>query len=133
MATTAPPPLHICITRHAKAVSLTGLTLLTPIGRILRRALEAGARRGRAGFDGRRRQRVEGVPSIVALLLATLRADSRSLVMSLRAAPSSRSRGKGRVGKTESDPSSGGGAAEPAPAPCVPLDARHPDRAEGRS
>jgi hypothetical protein len=76
---------------------------------------------------------VEGVPSIVALLLATLRADSRSLVMSLRAAPSSRSRGKGRVGKTESDPSSGGGAAEPAPAPCVPLDARRPDRAEGRS
>jgi hypothetical protein len=53
---------------------------------------------------------VEGAPSIVALLLAAL-----------RAAPGSRSRGKGRVGRTESDPSSGGGAAEPAPAPCVPL------------
>jgi hypothetical protein len=65
---------------------------------------------------------VEGAPSIVALLLAAL-----------WAAPGSRSRGKGRVGKTESDPSSGGGAAEPAPAPCVPLDARRPDRAEGRS
>jgi hypothetical protein len=65
---------------------------------------------------------VEGAPSIVALLLAAL-----------RAAPGSRSRGKGRVGKTESDPSIGGGAAEPAPAPCVPLDARRPDRAEGRS
>jgi hypothetical protein len=65
---------------------------------------------------------VEGAPSIIALLLAAL-----------RAAPGSRSRGKGRVGKTESDPSRGGGAAEPAPAPWVTLDAHRSDRAEGRS